>query len=384
MVKLRRCLTFIFSFVSALGVKVPIFKRNDPIDVGAALRELAFKYSSGKNSVDIMTSKEDFIPLSNYMNAQFFGPISLGTPPQSFQVIFDTGSSNLWVPSSKCLFCFHRKFDGSKSSTYRYNGTSFSITYGSGSLSGYLGQDSLGIGDITVRDQVFGEATAEPGITFVLGKFDGILGLGWPSIAVKGVIPPMQNMLAQNLVDRGVFSFYLPSDTKEKGELDIGGIDVSKFTGNLTWVPLTSRTYWKIKLDNIGFSGRSFSEVRDAIVDTGTSLITGPTAEIRKFASMIGAEPGFGGQLTLNCSQISHYPTLTIDIGGNSFPLTAAQYTLNFQGHCVLGLAGLDLASPAGPLWILGDIFIREYYTVFDVDKARIGMAPISRSQQLA
>ncbi|KAJ7757814.1 hypothetical protein DFH07DRAFT_958679 [Mycena maculata] len=115
------------------------------------------------------------VPLSNFLNAQYFAEIQLRTPPQTFKVVFDTSSSNLWVPSASCtsIACsLHSKYDSSSSSTYKVNGSAFSIPYGSGLVS----NDLLAIGDLKIPKQDFAEITNTPGISFAFGKFDGIIG----------------------------------------------------------------------------------------------------------------------------------------------------------------------------------------------------------------
>ncbi|XP_006144715.1 napsin-A-like isoform X2 [Tupaia chinensis] len=157
--------------------------------------------------------KPGSVPLSNFMDVQYFGEIGLGTPPQNFSVVFDTGSSNLWVPSKRCHFfsvpCwFHHRFDSNASSSFHPNGTKFAIDYGSGRLVGILSEDKLTIGGLGAA-VTFGEALWQPSLVFTFAHFDGILGLGFPTLAVEGVQPPLDSLVAQGLLQKPVFSFYL-------------------------------------------------------------------------------------------------------------------------------------------------------------------------------
>jgi len=324
------------------------------------------------------------------MDAQYYGPITIGTPPQTFNVVFDTGSSNLWVPSSKCpitvIACdLHKKYYADRSSTYVANGQKFNITYGSGSMIGFLSQDTLQLGGLTIQKQVFAEATNLPGISFAAGKFDGILGLAFQTISVDNVVPPWYNIVAQNLVANQVFSFWLNNDASSAngGELTLGGIDSTRYTGSITYAPLTSQTYWQFTFDDVairetslGFCGTSGCNV---IADTGTSLIAGPTAQIKQLNDKIGAVTIISGEAVISCKLVPLLPNITFTINKTKFSLSPKQYILvetsQNSTQCISGFLGIDIPTPPGPLWILGDVFINAYYTVFDYANKRVGYA---------
>ncbi|XP_061466110.1 cathepsin D isoform X2 [Rhineura floridana] len=342
------------------------------------------KYKFGGPDVGTPTPEA----LKNYMDAQYYGEIGIGTPPQTFTVVFDTGSSNLWVPSVNCnlldIACLlHHKYDSSKSTSYVKNGTDFAIHYGTGSLSGYLSQDTVKIGDLHVQEQLFGEATKQPGITFIAAKFDGILGMAFPKISVKKAKPFFDNVIEQQLLDKNVFSFYLNRDPKAStgGELLFGGVDPQYYAGDFNWVNVTRKAYWQVHMDKVDV-GNGLTICKDgceAIIDTGTSLITGPTDEIKQLQKAIGAKPIIKGQYMLPCDKLDTLPTVNLVLGGNSYALTADHYALKItiQGEtlCLSGFAGLDVPPPGGPLWILGDVFIGPYYTAFDRDNDAVGFA---------
>lgn len=328
------------------------------------------------------TYGDDPIPIHDYQNAQYYGPLSVGTPGQTFQVIFDTGSSNLWVPSKQCTNCGFLKpsYNNAKSSTYVANGTIFDIEYGSGPVSGFVSQDSVTVGKPVVKDVLFAEITdvSGLGLAFKIGKFDGIMGLAWPSISVLQMPPVFTMMIDQGLVDEPVFSFYLTNDGTD-GEMDLGGIDPNHHSGELSYVPLVETNYWTIGLDSMILEGQnsSFTTATRAIVDTGTSTLAGPKAEVKALAKQLGATPVLNtGEYAISCDATKTAPSISVGVGGQKYVLTAEQYIINSGGSCILGILGLDVPPPAGPLWILGDVWLRVYFTVFDYGQKRLGFAP--------
>jgi len=322
------------------------------------------------------------VPVSNFLNAQYFSEITIGTPPQSFKVVLDTGSSNLWVPSSGCgsIACYlHTKYDSSASSTYKKNGTEFEIRYGSGELSGFVSQDTMTIGDLKIKDQIFAEATEEPGLAFAFGRFDGILGLGYDTISVNKIVPPFYEMINQGLLDEPVFAFYLGDTNNGEGdesEAIFGGINKDHYTGKLTEIPLRRKAYWEVDLDAITF-GDATAELDNTgvILDTGTSLIALPTTLAELLNKEMGAKKSYNGQYTVECEKRDSLPDMSFTLSGYNFTITPYDYILEVQGSCISSFMGMDIPEPAGPLAILGDAFLRKWYSVYDLGKNSVSLA---------
>ena len=217
--------------------------------------------------------------LTNYLDREYYGPITIGTPAQNFTVSFDTGSSNLWVPSSMCepsigngFACLdHETYNSTLSSTYVSDGTEFAISYGLGRVRGFQSVDDVNIAphsasspSLVAKQATFGEAVDEPGIAFLVAKFDGILGLGYQANSVNNVIPIYTQLMNEGLVDSGVFSFYLNKNAAEEegGEIAWGGVNPERFVGtfpeSFEWHDVTyfqTVTYWQIQMGTVTVAG---------------------------------------------------------------------------------------------------------------------------------
>lgn len=182
-------------------------------------------------------------------------------------------------------------------------------------------------------------------------------------------------MIEQGKLDKPVFAFYL-GGTEDQSEAIFGGIDKKHYTGKMVKLPVRRKAYWEVDFDAITFGDQVANlDNTGAIVDTGTSLIALPTTIAELLNEEIGAKKGWNGQYSVECSARDSLPDLTFTLTGHNFTITAYDYILEVQGSCISAFMGMDFPEPVGPLAILGDAFLRRYYSVYDLGENAIGLA---------
>jgi len=321
------------------------------------------------------------VSLTDVQDSEYFGEVMLGTPPQKFTVIYDTGSSNLWVPSKACTNCKKTggKYDSSSSTTYSKNGQRFFLQYGTGNCNGFLSTDVTTIGGLAISNFTFGEVTTEAADVFGTAPFDGILGMGPAAAAIDHTPMPMAQMVSQGLIQHNIFSFYLASGEKAGSALVLGGTDDKYYTGDFTYVPVAKAAhilpYWLVSASDIKVGGASTKACNwltgcYMVVDTGTSVLAGPPSAVSKLTAPIG-------NVSADCSNVDSLPTISFTLGGKELELGPDFYVLKAKDQsgkeqCQLGIEGVNAGVP---IWILGDPFLRKYYTVWDAEANRVGFA---------
>jgi len=333
------------------------------------------------------------VVINDYQDAQYYGSIQMGTTAQDLRVIYDSGSSNLWVSNIKPgLLSKHQYYDHSKSSTYVANGTIFNIQYGSGPVSGVYSQDTASIGGIAIPEYTFAEVDNTKGLgpAYSVGHFDGICGMGWDDISVDNVETPLRALVNSGKLDEPVFAFYLGSGGAD-GELTIGGVNPARYTGDFTYVPVVDMVpgttgYWEIVLDDVTVNGASVSSAKRGVVDSGTSLMVVPSNEIKALAKTVGAKqlsiiPPLNREYTIDCDASA--PDIDFQIDGKTYSLTKEDYSLVDSDQCLFAFMGQDIPAPVGPLIIMGDVFMRAHYVKFDEGNKQVGFAQIVKSSDV-
>ncbi|XDB65891.1 hypothetical protein AB1E18_019201 [Capra hircus] len=323
---------------------------------------------SGNNMLNSFL-KEHAYKLSQISFLFYLGNITIGTPPQEFQVVFYTGSSELWVPS---IFCNsstcskHMRFRHVQSSTFQLSRKTFSITYGSGRIKGFVAHD-------TVRQ--FGLCMEESGFEGMI--FDGVLDLSYPNVSFTGAIPIFYKLKNEGAISEPVFAFYLSKDKQEGSVVMFGGVDHRYYKGELNWIPLIKANEWIVHMGRISMKRKLIACFGrcNALVDTGSSEIVGPSTLIKNILQLIGAKP-WGSEMKghapgslphyISCSAVNSLPSIIFTIKSNNYR--------DDRGHCFATFKAHRLSSST-EIWILGDVFLRLYYSVFNQGNDRIGLA---------
>ncbi|KAE8623475.1 hypothetical protein XENTR_v10005624 [Xenopus tropicalis] len=228
---------------------------------------------------------------------------------------------------------------------------------------------------LSLNNQEFGLTYTESGSSFYYSKFDGIFGMAYPAMSAGGATTAMQGMLQQNLLTYPIFSVYMSS---QSGEVIFGGVDNNLYSGQIQWSPVTQEVYWQIGIDEFLINGQATgwcSQGCQAIVDTGTSPLTIPQQYMGTLLQNLGAQ-NYNGMFVVNCNSVQNLPTITFVINGVQFPIPPSGYIVQTNGYCTVGVEETYLPSQNGqPLWILGDVFLRQYYSVYDMSNNRVGFA---------
>ncbi|KAI6195534.1 Peptidase A1 domain-containing protein [Aphelenchoides fujianensis] len=326
----------------------------------------------------------------DYLDNFYVANITLGTPPQTFQVQLDTASSNLWVVDASCnsdncngednwQFGYWQK--NNRSSTFKQNGKAFDLWNPMGRVKGVLGADFAE--GLSVKNQVFALAT-EIGDPFGEFPLDGVLGLGWPSLAADQVTPPIQELIKQ--LDQPLFTIWLDRQPNSMGEtgglITYGALDSTNCEAPLVYAPVTKEAYWQVDVDGFSMGSYSNTNKKSAISDTGTAYILAPSDEFQQIINKTNAYFDFlNGMYIVDCRKIDTYPDLVFTIGGQQLSVPATEYVDYIdldRNECGLGI---DWNSEEYEYdWLLGDSFVRSWCQIYDVGGERLGFAKARHS----
>ncbi|VIO90620.1 Pepsin A precursor, putative [Brugia malayi] len=323
----------------------------------------------------------------DYDDMEYVANISLGSPigQQTFLVVLDTGSSNVWIPEVNCVAddCLQKnRFNSSLSKTYQEDGRTWSILYGDGSnAQGLLGKDYFAFGP-TMKDSL-----VIPNITFGMARklsgfkddpVDGIVGLAFASIAVDGVTPPLIAAINQSIMKLPLFTVWLDRrGAKENvfgGVFSYGAIDDLNCDKVIDYEPLSSATFWQFRLRGVKAGQYSITGTWEAISDTGTSLIAGPKSVINQLGAAVKAKYNQNEEMFfLKCD--SKPPPVTLIIGSHEYNVQSENYIVMVENNtCIFSFFPME-GNGFGPTWIFGDPFIRQYCQIYDIGNERIGFA---------
>ncbi|KAG5642479.1 hypothetical protein DXG03_002729 [Asterophora parasitica] len=321
--------------------------------------------------------------------------------PQPFSVILDTGSSDLWVADSSCTTCTRATpvFNAASSSSLQLSQFGTNIKYGSGEVAGQIGQDVVSMGGFTVQNQTFlAVDTLTDGL--LDGRVSGILGLAFSTIASTRSIPFWQTLAASGQLTTPEMGFWMtrvrgdPTAREEEygGVFTLGGTNTSLYDGDIEFLDMPGRTptFWLLNLKSITVQGNNVPVTQASAlsaIDTGTTLIGGPTKDVQAiYAAIPGSQPvtSMRGFYSFPCTT---KPALSLSFGGQSWPINPTDMNLGRlatgSSQCVGGIFDLSLGSNivsggGNPNWVVGATFLKNVYSVYRASPPQVGFARLS------
>ncbi|KAG0327110.1 Type I transmembrane sorting receptor [Dissophora globulifera] len=302
--------------------------------------------------------------------------VAIGTPAHEYDLVIDTTSAETWFISPTCTStaCVGRKvLEPSHSSSSENQYEDFTVHHGEGAVGhGNLFTDIVAIPGVSIENQVFGIATSltEP---FYNLKGDGVLA--FPSFDTRS--PSFaDNAFEGGRLPLNVFSLYLPR--RGDGELTLGGVNRSRFAGDLSYVSLSYPLAWQITIEDIGHRGRSLGITLEATVETtASSILLDTRATKALYRNIRGAKRYTARRWTIPCGS---NPYFSITMNGIRFKIPKASINLGpvLEGSrdCVSAITSGAEEGHA----ILGLAFLQNFYTVFDKTTYphRIGFATLA------
>jgi saccharopepsin len=282
------------------------------------------------------------------------------------------------MPSSTCSVpgCQpHRKYSKDSSSTAQaitneQGEGSSEITFGTGQISGDFYKDKLCIGDSLCSDAGFIAATQETDEPFETIPFDGILGMGFKDLSMGNGFNIVDNMNDANQLPGGQFSFFLDDD--DGSEVTFGGYKQEHLASDIVWADVKVPSWWQVAVDDITFDDQPKNLCAgggcQVAVDTGTSMLAGPSDLIEKISAQVGAKD--------DCSNFASLPKIGFQINNKVLNLKPEDYMDKGSGGCSMSFMDLDVPPPKGPVFVFGDPFLRRFVTIYDRNEPpRVGFA---------